>query len=61
MISTTLGWQWMRFHLYKSKFNNSIVANVEFRPLGFELYWGNKSVIVYLELVIGTLMIKLSK
>ena len=59
MIKVKLGWGWMRFHFFGNKFNNAIVANAEFRPLGFELYRGPTSVIVYLELVIGTLMIKL--
>jgi hypothetical protein len=61
MIKVKLGWGWMRFHFFGNRFNNAIVANVEFRPLGFELYRGSHSVMIYLELVIGTLMIKLSK
>jgi len=61
MIKVKLGWEWMRFHFFKNKMNRLFVANVEFRPMGFELYGGPNSVIVYLELVIGTLMIKLSK
>lgn len=59
MIKVKLAWEWMRFHFYSNKFSSAIVANVEFRHLGFELYRGQNSVIIYLELVIGTLMIKL--
>ena len=61
MIKVKLGWGWMRFHFFGNRFNNAIVANVEFRPLGFELYRGSTSVIIYLELVIGSLMIKLAR
>jgi len=61
MIKVKLGWGWMRFHFFKNKMNRLLVANVEFRPLGFELYRGSHSVMIYLELFIGTLMIKLSK
>ena len=61
MIKVKLGWEWMRFHLYSNKFSNAIVANVEFRHLGFELYRGHNSTILYLELVIGTLMVRLTK
>jgi hypothetical protein len=61
MIKVKLGWEWMRFHFFCNKFNQAIVANIEFRPIGFELYRGSHSVMIYLELVIGTLMIKLDK
>ena len=61
MIKVKLGWGWMRFHFFKNKMNRLLVANVEFSKLGCELYSGSTSVIIYLELVIGTLMIKLSK
>ena len=61
MIKVKLGWGWMRFHFFGNKFNNAIVANAEFRPFGFEFYRGSTSVIIYLELVIGTLMIKLAR
>ena len=61
MIKVKLGWEWMRFHFFGNRFNNAIVANVEFRPLGFEFYRGATSAIIYLELVIGTLMIKLAR
>jgi hypothetical protein len=61
MIKVKLGWEWMRFHFFWNRFNNAIVANVEFRPLGFELYRGSHSALIYLELVIGTLMIKFGK
>jgi len=61
MINIKLGWEWMRFHFFTNKFNKAIVANIEFRPIGFELYSGHSSVLVYLELGIGTLMLKLGK
>ena len=61
MIKVKLGWGWMRFHFFGNRFNNAIVANVEFRPLGFELYRSGQSALIYLELVIGTLMIKLAR
>jgi hypothetical protein len=61
MIKVKLGWEWMRFHFFANKLNRMFVANVEFRPFGIELYSGHTSVLIYLELVIGTLMIKLSK
>ena len=61
MINVKLGWEWMRFHLFTNKYNRLFVANMEFRPLGIELYGGPNSTIVYLELGIGTLMLKLDK
>lgn len=61
MIKVKLGWEWMRFHFFTNKLDTAVVANAEFRPIGFELYRGNNSIILYVELVIGTLMIKLAK
>ena len=61
MIKVKLGWEWMRFHFFKNKMNRLLVANVEFSKLGCELYGGSTSVIIYLELVIGTLMIRLAR
>ena len=59
MIKVKLGWEWMRFHFYSNKASNAIIANVQFRHFGFELYRGHNSTIFYLELIIGTLMNKL--
>lgn len=61
MIKVKLGWEWMRFHFFTNKMSRLLVANVEFRPLGFELYGGPNSIILYVELGIGTLMLKLGK
>jgi len=61
MINAKFGWEWMRFHFFTNKMNSSVVANVEFRPFGFELYRGHNSTLLYLELVIGTLMVKFNK
>jgi hypothetical protein len=65
MIKVKLAWDWTRFYLFINKTKDRevamLVANLQFRPFGFELYRGPTSVILYLELVIGTLMIKLSK
>jgi hypothetical protein len=65
MIKVKLAWDWTRFHFFRNKTRDRevalLVANLQFRPLGFEFYHGNNSVIFYLELVIGTLMIKFSK
>jgi len=66
MIKVKLGWEWMRCgffinRFYSNPFKKVMVASLQFKPLGFELYPSTESAIIYLELVIGTLMIKLSK
>jgi len=66
MIKVKLGWEWMRCgffinRFYSNPFEKVMVASLQFKPLGFELYPSTKSAIIYLEFVIGTLMIKLSK
>jgi hypothetical protein len=58
---TKLAWEWPKYHFYINRPQNAIVANVEFRPIGFELYRGDKSVILYVELFIGTLMVRFAK
>lgn len=61
MTKVKLGWEWAKFHFFTNKLDTAIVANVELRPLGFELYRAHSSFIIYVELIIGTLMIKWNK
>jgi len=66
MIKVKLGWEWMRCgffinRFYSNRFEKVMVASLQFKPLGFELYPSTESVIIYVELVIGSLMIKFGK
>lgn len=61
MNNIKLGWEWASVHFFRNKLETAVVANVQLRPIGFELYRGDKSIILYVELVIGTLMVRLSK
>jgi hypothetical protein len=61
MKLTNTSWQWARFHTYRSKANNTFVFNFTPNALGFEVYWGASSTIVYLELGIGSLMLRFVK
>lgn len=56
-----VAWDWLKFHFFTNKMDTAIVANVEFRPIGFEAYRGQNSFIIYLELGIGTLMLRFGK
>jgi len=66
MIKVKLGWEWMRFRFFRNRFYSNrldkvMVASLQFKPLGFEFYPATESVIIYVELVIGSLMIKFGK
>lgn len=61
MKLTNTGWEWARFHAYRSKSSNTFVFNFCPTALGIEFYWSTSSTIVYLELGIGTLMLRFSK
>lgn len=61
MKLTNTGWEWARFHGYRSKTNNTFVFNFTPSALGIECYWSTSSTIVYLELGIGSLMLRFSK
>lgn len=61
MRLTNTGWEWARFHAYRSKSSNTFILNFSPTAIGFEVYWSTSSTIVYLELGIGTLMLRFSK
>ena len=61
MKLTNTSWEWARFHTYRSKASNTFVFNFAPTALGFEIYWSTSSTIVYLELGIGTLMLRFVK
>lgn len=61
MKLTKIGWEWARFHIYRNKASNTFICNFSPAALGFEVYWCSSSVIVYLELCLGTLMVRLAK
>jgi len=61
MKLTNTSWEWARFHFYRNKASNTFVFNFSPSALGFEAYWSTSSTIIYLELGIGTLMLRFSK
>jgi hypothetical protein len=66
MIKVKFGWEWMRFRFFRNQFHSNrldkvTVASLQLKPLGFEFYPATESVIIYVELVIGSLMIKFGK
>ena len=61
MKLTNIGWEWARFYFHKNKVGKAFVFNYSPRPLGFEFYWSTSSNIIYLELGIGTLMLRFVK
>ncbi len=61
MKLTNLNWEWARFHAYRSKSSNTFVFDFDPSALGLEVYWSTSSTIIYLELGIGTLMLRFVK
>lgn len=61
MKLTNIGWEWARFHAYRSRTNRTFVFNFTPNALGFEVYWADHSTIIYLELGIGNLMLRFKK
>lgn len=61
MKLTNTGWEWARFHAYRSKSSNTFILNFSPAAIGFEVYWSLSSTIVYLELGIGSLMLRFAK
>lgn len=61
MRLSNVGWEWARVHAYRNKTSNTFIFNFSPAPLGFEVYWSTSSAIVYLELGIGSLMLRFSK
>ena len=61
MIKVKLGWDWARLNIYKNKVVNAFVCTLDLKGLGIEFYRGDSSIIIYLELAVGTLMMRFGK
>ena len=61
MIKVKLGWDWARLNIYKNKVINAFVCTLDLKGLGIEFYRGDSSIIIYLELAVGTLMMRFGK
>jgi hypothetical protein len=61
MIKVKLGWEWARLNVYKNRVINAFVCTLDLKGLGIEFYRGDSSIIIYLELAVGTLMMRFGK
>ena len=61
MIKVKLGWDWARLNIHKNRVINVLVCTLDLKGLGIEFYRGDSSIIIYLELAVATLMVRLGK